>query len=146
MHVWRICREEHEDFSGTGAFIYGGRWNSAGHNVVYTASHLSLACLEILTGLPQLRIPKGFIFLKISIPPDMEITKFEGDQSQIKKRDYCQKIGNAWLTAGQTAVLKVPSVIIPKENNVLINPLHPAAKTIKIVEKAQFEFDPRLLR
>lgn len=62
MNLWRLCKAEHEDLSGMGAFLYGGRWNSEGHNVVYTASHLSLACLEILVALPQLRILKEFIF------------------------------------------------------------------------------------
>lgn len=146
MHVWRLCKAEYEDLSGTGAFIYGGRWNSEGHNVVYTASHLSLACLESLVGLPQIRIPKGFIFLKISLPPDIKKTKFEGDLTQIRKKDYCQKIGNTWLAQGETAVLVVPSVIVPQENNVLINPRHPDAQKIEVLEKAPFEFDPRLLR
>jgi len=146
MHVWRLCKAEHEDLSGMGAFIYGGRWNSEGHNVVYTASHLSLACLESLVGLPQLRIPKDFIFLKIEVPPEIKITAFKGDRAQIKKRDYCQKIGNAWLVQGSSAILVVPSVVVPQENNILINPRHVDAKKLKVLEKAKFEFDPRLLR
>jgi RES domain-containing protein len=146
MHVWRLCKAEHEDLSGTGAFIYGGRWNSEGHNVVYTASHLSLACLESLVGLPQLRIPKGFIFLKLFVSPDIKRAEFKGDLTQIRKRDYCQKIGNAWLIQGEAAVLVVPSVIVPQENNVLINPRHPDAQKIEVLEKTPFEFDPRLLR
>lgn len=146
MIVWRLCKEEYEDLSGAGAFLYGGRWNSEGHNVVYTASSLSLACLEILAGLPQLRIPKGFVFLKIEVPQQIKVEEYMGDHSQIKHIDYCRKIGDAWMREQKSAVLSVPSVIIPQEKNILINPHHPDAKKVKVLEKSKFEFDPRLLK
>ncbi len=146
MIVWRLCKEGYEDLSGMGAFLYGGRWNSEGYNVVYCASSLSLSCLEILVGLPELRIPKGFVFLKLNIPESVKMKEFKGEISSIKRTDSCRKTGNAWHQDQASAVLIVPSVIIPQERNILINPRHPEAKEVTTLEKAPFEFDPRLLK
>jgi RES domain-containing protein len=43
-------------------------------------------------------------------------------------------------------LLKVPSAIIPEESNVLINPLHPDIKKVKIASASAFQFDARLFK
>jgi RES domain-containing protein len=56
-----------------------------------------------------------------------------------------QKVGNAWLDAVDTCIMRVPSAVIPTESNVLINPRHPDVKKIKVSRKFEFRFDPRLV-
>ena len=45
---------------------------------------------------------------------------------------YCQSVATNWLNEATSAILKVPSVIIKKEYNYLINPQHPDYKLIKL--------------
>ena len=52
--------------------------------------------------------------------------------------------GPAWLAAKTSALLVVPSVVVPPEDNILINPLHPDAKGIKATNTGQWQFDHRL--
>ena len=51
--AWRIFKPKHEAtaFTGEGARLYGGRWNSKGTSMVYAASSQSLAALELLVHL-----------------------------------------------------------------------------------------------
>ncbi len=57
-----------------------------------------------------------------------------------------QAIGERWLVSARTVLLEVPSVLVPKTWNSLINPLHPEAGTLRIAEVYQHPFDTRLLR
>lgn len=145
MIVWRLCKKEYADLSGQGAFLYGGRWNSQGSPVVYTASSLSLACLEILVALPHLKIPEGYVSLEISIADSINSEHYDRHIDSIKKAENCRNIGDNWLAEKRSSILKVPSVIIPQESNILINPLHQDAHKIKIKRMLPFTFDPRLL-
>jgi len=144
MIVWRLVREEFSDLSGHGAFLYGGRWNYKGSAVVYTASNLSLSCLEILAALPSLKIPKGYVSLKIEIPDHLKTKKVILKQD-IKNAEYCRAIGDKWLHEGKHAFVVVPSVIVAPDDNILINPHHPEAQEIRTIDKQPFEFDPRHL-
>ena len=56
---------------------------------------------------------------------------------------YCQAMGSKWLNENKTAVLKVPSVIIKKESNFLINQNHPDFKKISLSGNEDFDFDNR---
>jgi RES domain-containing protein len=57
-----------------------------------------------------------------------------------------QAIGDRWILSGDSAVLRVPSVLVPEESNFLLNPRHPNFEKICISRPHAFCFDPRLAR
>jgi len=151
MNVWRLVTARFADnaFSGEGARLYGGRWNRKGAALVYTAESQSLAMLEMLVQdeplraryvINQARIPKG---LKIR---QIELAQLPPDWRTISARTQLQAIGSAWAQEQSTAVLAVPSVVIPGETNYLFNPLHPHFSKIEIGEPQAFITDLRLIR
>ena len=139
MLVWRLCREPYADLGGEGARLYGGRWNSPGRPLIYTASTAALAVLEIRVhlDLPPELLPDDYVLVTIEAS-DLEIedvTFMPADQ---------RVFGDTWIREQRTPVLRVPSVIVPENKNVLVNPSHPAAVGVHIVETRRFEFDRRL--
>ncbi len=133
-------------FTGQGARVWGGRWNPAGVGVVYTSGTLSLASLEFLahfdTGadLPDL-VSYRLLFEE---PLVTDIGKLPADWRQIPSPASTQQLGNLWWKNQRSAVLRVPSVIIPGEDNFVLNPTHPDFKTITIESPQSFSIDPRL--
>ena len=135
------------DLSGTGSKLYGGRWNSAGFNAIYTTENISLAVLEILVHLKQFNTPPNYYLLSIQIPDSiMPVVIHKGKLKDGWKDDisYTQFIGNEFLKSSNDLLIKVPSAIIDQENNFIINPKHPAISKLKIVTTHIFEFDKRL--
>lgn len=150
MLVWRLCRKEYANLSGVGASLYGGRWNAPGSPVIYTASSLSLAFVEIIPGLRKNMIPKGFVSLLITIDEkvskkELTIEDFPKYWRQEKGKRWFIKEGDQWLKEKETLLLIVPSVIVPEEKNVLINPLHPDISKVKIETIKPFTIDPRFV-
>lgn len=150
MRVWRIAREIYDPLDGEGPRRLGGRWNSPGRAVVYTASHLSLAIVEVLVHTDPDLIPDDLTAFQIDIPEEATIERIAlGDLpahwADVPKHPACLEIGDAWLQRGEHAVLAVPSAVVPEEVNFLINPLHPSAAGLRIVSSRPFAFDSRLL-
>ncbi|MFY0253786.1 RES family NAD+ phosphorylase [Chitinophaga sp. 30R24] len=150
MEVFRISKCAYiNDLRGTGARLYGGRWNSPGHSVVYTAGSRALSALEVLVHIPLKNIVQDFCIATINIPDNLAIkvlTKHDlpsGWQS-LAPDLFLQNIGDEWIDTAKYAVLRIPSVIIPEEHNYLFNPLHPDAANITIVDTQPFLFDQRL--
>jgi RES domain-containing protein len=150
IRAWRIVRRNHvaTAFDGDAAKNAGGRWNSPGSAVIYAASSLPLAALEVLVHLPRELILAKFV----SIPVDFD----EGLVTPLKVnlpldwRDYpapvsTMTIGDEWLRSKASAVLRVPSVIIPDESNFLLNPAHPDFANLSIGTPKDFWFDSRLV-
>ena len=152
MHtVWRIttARFAQTAFSGEGARLYGGRWNPKGWEVVYTAESQSLALLELMVQDDPLRA--HYVLIPAQLPADLPETRIDVNQlpddwRTIDARDVLQALGLAWLEGGQTAVLNVPSAVVPAERNLLINPRHPDFSRIVIGEAQSLQTDTRLLR
>jgi len=148
MITYRICNSLfNEDITGTGAKLFGSRWNSKGTAMLYTTEHISLAVLEMLVHnrLKEFSIPLSL--LHISIPDALEakelsLKKLKKDW--IKDEAYTQFMGDEFIRSQQSPVLKVPSAVITEEHNYLINPLHPDFKKIKITNTQIFETDKRL--
>jgi RES domain-containing protein len=147
---WRIVRAKHAAtaFSGEGAARTAGRWNSRGVPVVYTSSTKSLAALEILV---HLNPPVSFKYVAIRIRFSEALTeKFARGKLPAGWREEpppssTKQIGDAWVLEARSAVLVLPSVIIPGEPNYLLNPAHPDFKKISISKPERFSFDSRLL-
>ncbi len=149
--AFRLCKTKFltSAFSGEGARLNGGRWNSPGLGVVYTSSSLSLATLEVLVHLEDPEVfARLFSWVPLEIPEDAIETLDESklpiswcaDEASIPSRS----IGDTWLRSLRTAALAVPSVITPGEWNYLLNPVHPRFPEIHIGEARSFRPDPRL--
>lgn len=152
--VWRIAnnskRYPPEDLSGAGAAQRGGRWNPAGRSVVYSATTISLACLETLTHTNTESLPLPRCLIRIDIPDDVWIARetlrepYPLGWDEMPPRKASIEFGNVWLASNRCALLEVPSVIIPEETNILINPLHPDAKRIVALNLRPWKYDERL--
>lgn len=146
--AWRIVKAKHAAtaFSGEGAAKVGGRWNSRGVSVVYASSTLSLAALESLV---HLNPPVFFKYVAFPIEFDEALVSTPGklptDWSIEPPGPASKSIGDAWVRGGKSAVLAVPTVILPTETNYLLNPAHPDFQKIAVGKAVPFAFDPRLL-
>jgi RES domain-containing protein len=147
--VWRLARLAHVKLDGEGARLAGGRWNSRGYPAVYTSSRLSLAALELLVHTDVPLVPPDLVACEIDVPdtPDIETVEFADlpRDWRLPGHPSCRALGDRWLDAGRTVVLRVPSAVVPEEWNYIINPAHRAAKAIEIVRRRKFAFDSRLL-
>ena len=139
MIAWRLCRRPHADLDGEGARRFGGRWNSIGRPVVYLAEHPALATLEVRVhlDLPLDLLPADYVLMQVTLP-DATAT--------LDATDTTVAAGDAWLTAGQSATVRVASVLVPHAWNMLLNPRHHDASQAGIVGIEPFLFEPRLWR
>lgn len=149
--VWRIstARFSATAFSGEGARLYGGRWNPKGFEMVYTAESRSLALLEMMVQDAPLRA--RYVLIPAQLPDTLSITSVDVadlavDWRRLDRRDALQRIGRDWLERGESAVLAVPSAVLPAERNYLLNPGHPDFARIIIGEPEALETDLRLMR
>ncbi|HSD72881.1 MAG TPA: RES family NAD+ phosphorylase [Thermoanaerobaculia bacterium] len=151
MRVWRISREKYWKFDGEGASAAGGRWNSKGTAMVYTSATLSLAALEYLVNAGIEEVPVDLISISAEVPDSLSRRELKVEDLPAKWRTYpapgkLAEIGTAWAKSLDTALLIVPSAVIPEEKNWLVNPRHPDAGRIRIEKKTPFQFDPRMRR
>jgi RES domain-containing protein len=150
--AWRIVKAKHarHAFTGEAARRSGGRWNSRGTSVVYAASSVSLAILEILVHLDTTDLLDAFALIEVSFDETLvEVVDFatlpDGWRRHPPPRDT-QAVGDLWVARATSAVLKAPSAIVPTEPNYLLNPAHVDFGRIAIAPPAPLSFDPRLLR
>lgn len=148
MTLWRLTKARYAAtaFDGEGARLYGGRWNSPGRAVVYLAGSLALAALEILVHVKSQRELEGYVRIRVEAPEHLvgEVSTLPVNWRQGRAPDETRAIGDAWLEAGETPLLRLPSVIIPEEHNYMLNPRHPGFGEVLIGEAEPFSFDPRL--
>lgn len=150
LTVWRVVTERYADtaFSGEGARLYGGRWNPKGVAMVYTAHTQSLALLEMLVQDSPLRA--HYVMIPARFPERMveriDPASLPADWREITARDELQQLGATWSQTRTSAVLAVPSAVVPAETNYLLNPDHTDFADIKIGAREEWLTDPRLLR
>lgn len=151
IKLFRIATTEHiKDLSGTGARIYGGRWNHIGYPVIYASGSRSLAALEFLVHVPMALAPENLSILEIHITETVEQETVNEKQLPSNWRDYpapeqLAEIGTNWLKSKSSLLLDIPSAVVNKEVNTLINPLHEDIKSVSVVSVEKFSFDSRLL-
>ena len=133
---------------GEGARRYGGRWNSPGLPAVYLAESRALAALEILVHAPREALRLNWIVLDLEIPDDWLETALHSELPENWRArpssSAAQAYGTEWLRAGRGLALVLPSVVIPEEHSLLLNPLHPRMRELKPGTPQSFSFDPRL--
>ncbi len=151
LHAWRIVKAIYaaDAFSGEGARRTGGRWNSSGKGLVYTAGNVSLATLEMLVHLDSSSSLPAYVLIKVefdeacvehldpkSLPPEWRSYPFP---------ESTQVIGDKWIEEARSLVLEVPSAVEPRERVFLINPAHPDFKALTIHPPEPIVFDERLV-
>jgi RES domain-containing protein len=150
--AWRITKPEFAAvaFEGKGARLFGGRWNSEGVSMVYTSSTASLAALELLAHLPRTTDLHNFVIFACSfrsgIVQNLDEEKLPPKWRESPAPRELQEVGDKWVQANGSAVLRVPSVIIDSEWNYLLNPAHKDFASIEVADPAPFNLDLRLMR
>jgi RES domain-containing protein len=150
--AWRIVlrRFVKSAFTGEGARLFGGRWNSAGRSVVYTAQSQALAALEILVHLDSEKLLRHYLAIPLTIPPHLiehlSLSSLPRNWRAYPAPRSTHAIGDSWLARATSPVLQVPSVVIPSESNFLLNPAHPQFPKLRRGKPVPFLFDPRLTR
>lgn len=150
MKLYRVCSFKYlHDLSGAGARINGGRWNSVGKAALYTSENKSLAILEVLANTPLAILRADFSILTLEITGSFSTDEYALKDLPAGWDTYpvpisITRMGDRWLTSGKTLLLKVPSVIVPSEYNVIINPTHHDFNKIKITATEKLVIDKRI--
>ena len=150
MILYRIAKCNYAaDLSGTGARLYGGRWNSVGQPMVYLASSRALAVLEVLVHLSPTMFPADFCLVEFEAPDgdvfNIDIRTLPHNWQDPSAPDKLKLLGNDFLKRKEHLFMKVPSVIVPDDFNYLLNPLHTKASQVKLINQQPFSFDERLV-
>ena len=156
MILWRIAAETRryaaDDLSGGGAATHPGRWNADKQAVLYAAPSIALAVLETAAHMDDAGLPLNRYLVRIDVPDDVWSAREELDASAlpvtwsaIPAGRASIKLGADWLTSLRTAILLLPSVIVPEERVALINPGHPASARLTATIVRQFDYK-RLFR
>ncbi len=150
MIVYRFSQVRYkDDISGTGAKLWGGRWNNVGTPALYSSSTISLSLLEVLVNALTLKELNTLHLLKVEIPVSHEssiqtLTKLKANWYD--DFDYTRWIGTEFLKGNEMLILQIPSSVIPEENNYLINPEHKDFGKVKLLTSEKFRFDGRLFK
>ncbi len=155
--VWRIATDTRsytaDDLSGAGARLSGGRWNDVGVAMLYAAESRALACLETVVHLNAAGLPFNRYLVEITIPADVWDTAERIDPNGIDPGWDAQPaamvssvFGTRWAESRRSLLMLVPSVIVPEEHNVLINPEHPDIARLQARKIRKWLYDPRFDR
>lgn len=152
LRGWRIVKDRYRQtaFSGDGAELYGGRWNTPGKPVIYASDSVALAMLEILAHIGPSDLRASYRLCRVEVsrdlievcePADVAATwRTPGSVSEL------QQFGDRWVQAQRSAALKVRSAIVPQEWNLLLNPRHPDFSRVACELDDEFQIDPRILK
>ncbi|MEO5909518.1 MAG: RES family NAD+ phosphorylase [Pelobium sp.] len=151
MLVYRITQTKYAKSLRAPGFA--GRWNSEGEGMVYSGGSASLSCLEVLAHKSGAALSSGkFSMAVIDVPDELKVTEIKLSNLQSLNAEWfkvinypiTQKLGNQWISEMESVVLKIPSAIVDREYNYLLNPLHPDFSKIKVMDVIPFNFDSRL--
>ena len=152
MKAYRITNAQYANtaFDGDASKVHGGRWNSPGHAVVYLADHPATAGFEILVHArgAQLLI-NHYVFFEAEIPDDLilmvDLANLPSGWNANPHTNASTDFGDAWLTSMASLALYVPSAVVPRAFNILLNPDHPDFDKVTIDSPEPFRFDRRLV-
>lgn len=150
MHVYRIADRKYvADLSGTGARMFGGRWNRKGTPILYTSASRSLAILELLTHVSLHTLPPSLAMMSLDIPvgcsiEDLVAGSLPGDWFLSPPAEELAEMGTRWAQDNRSLALRVPSAIVREEFNILINPRHAEFGRIIPGTPEPFAIDERL--
>lgn len=156
MIVWRIAADTRtygaDDLSGAGAAKNPGRWNDPGQRVLYAAPTIAMAVLETAARIDDAGLPLNRYLIEITMPEAiwaareiLDTRTLDVTWAAIPAGRGSVKHGSAWIKSSRSALLVVPSVIVPEEPVVVINAIHPDAAGLKARVVRRFEYN-RLFR
>jgi RES domain-containing protein len=151
VNVWRLSRKRHLDaaLSGEGARRFGGRWNSKGTALVYTAESLELALLEALMHVDVEALPRDYWTVCFEVPDELIAAPPKrlpaGWDAPPPYRPRVQKVGDEWVRSARQLAIRVPASVLPARHNVLLNPRHPDIGQVREVERARLAWSGRLV-
>jgi RES domain-containing protein len=146
---YRIVQAHWADsaMTGEGARLWGGRWNPPGMAAVYLAESRALAALEILVHAPREAIHLEWRAIAVEVPDvwiaTAQTADLPADWQALPSSSGARRFGGQWLSAGINVALRLPSVIVPQEHTLLVQPLHPDAAKLRVSDPEVFRFDPR---
>lgn len=151
MYLYRISKQKYiNDLSGIGAKTVGGRWNPKGVAVLYTSTSIALSTLECLAHFPVAYFPNDMALATFEIPEELiialDIKKLPKDWNKIPSPISLHRITSRWIDEDTSLGLRVPSIIVPQEFNIIINPLSLQFSKLKLVKTESFSFDSRILK
>jgi RES domain-containing protein len=152
MRVYRIAKTRHiRDLTGTGARLYGGRWNRRGTALLYASESRSLATVEYLVHLSMPEVPAGLSIATLEIPDDIRPGEIRPASLPRSWREHpapaaLAELGTKWARANRGLLLRVPSAVVEGEFNLLINPAHRAMPRVRIVRVERYRMNARLAR
>ena len=144
LKLFRLGTASFPVWDGAGAAAQGGRWNPAGVPVIYAAATLSLAMLERLV---QRRNLRRTLIVEAEVPADLPIEDLldcPPPHWRALSSPQAAAAGGTWAASCRTALLRVPSALVPREANYLINPAHPGASRIRVGAPEPLDWDARL--
>jgi RES domain-containing protein len=145
---WRISN--FADLSGKGAEFASARWHTKGNRVVYLAESPAGAMLESLAHWLDNKgqLPQTYDLLEIAAPDELAVTELMplAEVNWKDRMEFTRQLGDAWLLSSTTVFGRVPSVIVPYTWNVLLNPRHLDARSVRIESVTRERFDERLFR
>ena len=149
MRVWRIASAAYASFDGEGARRYGSRWTPRGHPAIFTSATLSLAVLERFVNTDPDLEPGTLVSIAVDIDAAIHVEVVDPGELPADWRVYPAPAslaarGERWLRGLTSAVLSVPSAVVPVERNFVINPAHADFATLTIHPPEPFSFDPRM--
>ncbi len=151
MRVYRLTnrRDPTDVFSGEGARRVAGRWHPAGVAIVYTSSATSLALLEVLVHANRSQLKTlGFVHA-VDVPDALieipALSDLPADWNHPKRSDHARAYGEAWALSKRSLALAVPSVVVPQELNVLLNPAHPDFAALPFGGPTPLAYDARFV-
>ncbi len=147
MLVYRLSKTQYaNDLNGTGAKLFGGRWNHIDTPCIYTASSQSLAVLEYSVNVNVDFIPRALSICIFEIDEsqitEIEIKKLPGDWKEVPSPYSTKDFGTKLLEKG-ISIIKIPSIVIPDEFNYIINP-NADKNNFKLMEVKDFVYDLRI--
>lgn len=148
--TWRVCAPNFADtgYSGEGARIYGGRWNSKGRAVVYSSESISLAVLEQLVHAEDPAVLDAFVVVSATLDEDsievLSPSSLPDDWRTYPAPLSLKEIGDTWHSEGRSLALRVPSVTVRGQHDFLINPGHPDFASIEVSEPEPLDLDPKI--
>lgn len=152
MKVYRIAKTHYvKDLSGNGARIYGGRWNHKGTRMIYTSENRALTTVEYLVHVPLSIVPTDLSLATVQIPDgitskEIKISDLPNNWREYPPPSRLAEMGTNWAKKNESLLLRVPSAVVAREFNILINPLHPDMKHVSIFQIESYTVDERLLR
>lgn len=135
-------------FNGEGAYLAGSRWNTPGRRIAFAAQSESLATLEYLVHATS----DAYFDDTVIVVAELDDRYVAALNTAVLPKDWrsfppaasTQRIGDEWIASGSSVALEVPSAVVPRERNVLINPRHGDFAKLRVTSIEEWGLDPRL--